>query len=321
MAAGCTQLANPAAPQTTVFPSSDYGSMIQRLYELIFWMAVVVFLGVEGFLLYTIVRYRRRREDELPLQTHGNLRVEVAWTVLPSIVLLVIAIPSISTIFASDAIPGTASQRVRVVGHQWWWEFEYPDLGVVTANELHLPLGQTARLEMEAADVVHSFWVPKMGGKMDVIPNRKNHLWFTPAETGEFYGQCVEFCGVQHANMRVRLFVDTPQEFDAWVRRQQEPAAQPREGKAQQGAELFQRSACVACHTIRGTNAQGKLGPDLTHVGGRKTIAAGVLDNTAEDLRRWIREPQAVKVGNKMVVAPPSESDLDVLVAYLQSLK
>jgi cytochrome c oxidase subunit 2 len=319
--AGCQQFADSSLPQTTVFPASDYGDMIQSLYSLIFWMAVVVFIGVEGFLLYTVIRFRRKRADEMPAQTHGNMRLEVAWTVLPSIVLLVISIPSIGTIFESDTIPSKVDVHIKVTGHQWWWEVEYQDLGVVTANEFHLPVGKTVSVNLASADIVHSFWVPRMGGKVDVFPNRSNHLWFTPKETGEFYGQCVEFCGMQHANMRMRLFVDTPAQFDEWVQRQRQPAPQPDGALAQRGAQVFQKTACVSCHTIRGTKAEAKIGPDLTHVGGRKTIAAGIMDNTTENLTRWVRDPQGVKVESKMIKVPLTDQDLAAVVAYIQSLK
>ena len=317
---GCTQWADSTARQTTVFPSGDYAQQILDLYQLIFWMAVVVFVGVEGFLLYAILRFRRRRDDEMPAQVHGNMRLEVAWTVLPSIVLLIIAIPTIGTIFATDAIPEKIGQHVVVTGHQWWWEFEYKDLGFVTANEVHLPLGQAVELDLRSADIVHSFWIPKMGGKSDVFPARTNRLFFTPKETGEFYGQCVEFCGTQHANMRMRLFVHSQADFDEWVRSQRQDAAQPEPAVAQ-GAQAFQTRGCPACHTIRGTIAQGKIGPDLTHVGGRKTIAAGIMDNTPQNLERWIRDPQAMKVGNKMIALPMADADRQAIVAYLQSLK
>ena len=322
---GCTQFADATARQTTVFPLSDWGTIIQDLYSLIFLMSVVVFVGVEGFLLYTIIRYRRRREDEMPAQVHGNTRLEVTWTVLPSIVLLIIAVPTIGAIFAQDAPPPVPSSdvvKLRVIGHQWWWEFEYPDLGVKTANEFHLPLGKTATIELKSTDVVHSFWLPRMGGKVDVVPGaRANHMWFTPKETGEFYGQCVEFCGTQHANMKLRLFVDTPQGFAAWADSQRSPAVQPASGPAQQGAELFQSSACVGCHTVQGTAAQGKVGPDLTHVGSRGTIAAGMVDNTPENMRRWIQDPQALKPGNLMPRLGLDDAQTQLLVAYLQSLQ
>jgi cytochrome c oxidase subunit 2 len=295
--------------------------MIVQLYILIFWMAAAVFIGVEGFLVYSVVKFRRRREGELPSQTHGNTRLEVAWTVIPALILLVIAVPTISTIFASDAIPPSASQHIEVIGHQWWWEFRYKELNIVTANELHLPIDQTAVFELHSNDVIHSFWIPKMGGKMDIIPARDNHMWFTPKETGEFYGQCVEFCGFQHANMKLRLFVDSTDDFNRWARQETAPVSDPIGAAAQRGAQTFQANACVACHTIKGTNARGTIGPDLTHVGSRKTIAAGVLDNTAENMAAWIKDTQKFKPGNKMVLAPPSDSDIADIVAYLQTLR
>ena len=318
---GCTQWADANLPMTTVFPKSDFNRRIVDLYVLIFWMAVVVFVGVEAFLLYTIVRFRRRADNQMPSQTHGNTRLEIAWTIIPSIVLLVIAIPTIPTIFAYDTIPSNPGQRVQVIGHQWWWEFRYPDLGVVTANEFHLPVGQTAVFDLITEDVIHAFWVPQMGGKRDVIPARVNQLWFTPEQTGEFPGACTEFCGTQHANMRLRLFVDSPEDFQAWVQQQRAEAAQPG-GAVAQGARLFQQSACPACHTIRGTGAHGEVGPDLTHVASRRRIAADVLDNTPENMKRWIRDAQSVKVGVKMPSFPSmSDSDAEQLAAYLQSLR
>lgn len=331
-ASGCTQWADPSLPETTVFPVSDSGGYIQDLYSLIFWMALVVFIGVEGFFLYAIVRYRRRAGDNrIPAQVHGNLRLEIAWTVLPSIVLLVITVPTIKTIFLQDTVPtasaaGGSPLTVEVTGHQWFWEFRYPELGakVMTANEVHIPVGRTALFELRSADVIHSFWIPKMGGKMDAVPTRVNFMWFTPQETGEFYGQCVEFCGIQHADMRIRLFVDSPSAFQAWATRQAEDAASPTGAQARDGAAIFQRSACPACHTIRGTAARGTTGPDLTHVGGRATIAAGMLPNNYENLIRWVSDPQGVKIGSKMRYpndVGPSPTEAALLAAYLQSLQ
>ncbi|HEY3118102.1 MAG TPA: cytochrome c oxidase subunit II [Chloroflexota bacterium] len=331
----------PDAPQTTVFPLSDTGRRVQTLYELIFWMALVVFVGVEGALLYILVRFRRPAGG-VASQTHGNTRLEIAWTVIPAVILLIIAVPTIETIFSEDAPSASASEnqiRVEVTGHQWWWEFRYPELGadVVTANEFHLPVGRTAFITMTSADVIHSFWIPKMTGKMDAIPTRVNHIWFTAQQTGEYYGQCVQFCGTEHADMRLRLFVDTPQDFDAWVRRQSQGAQAPvtsTVGLAAVGARVFQSGACPGCHTIRGTPAQGKVGPDLTHVGSRTTIASGVLTNNLENLTRWVTDAQAVKPEAKMPTlgceantgtGPPTtcitRSDVDAVVAYLRTLQ
>jgi cytochrome c oxidase subunit 2 len=321
--AGCTQLADPNLPQTTVFPASDWGKQIQDLYVLLFWMALVVFVGVEGFLLYAVVRFRRRRDNEMPTQVHGNTRLEVTWTVLPSLVLLVIAVPSMATIFASNSPPVAANDalKVRVIGHQWWWEFQYPELGVTTANELHLPVGRTAVFDLESIDVIHSFWIPRMGGKIDAVPGHTNHMWFTPQETGEYLGQCVEFCGTQHANMRLRAIVQTQGDFDAWVQRQRAPATEPIPGLVQRGSDVFLGSACIGCHTIRGTRAQGTVGPDLTHVGSRQTIASGMIENTPQNMKQWIQHPQEVKVGSKMPNLNLTDADATAIATYLLSLK
>ncbi|MBM2811708.1 MAG: cytochrome c oxidase, subunit [Chloroflexi bacterium] len=333
---GCTAFADRTAPQSTVFPLSDWGRSIQDLYSLVFLMSIPVFIGVEGFIVYAVVRFRRRASDELPNQVHGNTRLEVAWTVIPSIVLLIIAIPTISAIFYSDAPPASAQNvlKVTVIGHQWWWEFHYPDLGVSTANELHLPAGRTASFELKSADVIHSFWVPRMGGKVDVVPTRANHMWFTPDANavGVYPGQCVEFCGIQHANMRLDLVVDTPSDFEAWTQRQKANAVQPTGGAEQQGAAAFMdatRGLCFSCHAIRGTEAKGTIGPDLTHVGSRRMIAAGILENTPANMQKWIQHSQDIKPGSKMgrpvgngfQNLAVTDADAAAIAAYVFSLK
>ncbi|MGH2350349.1 MAG: cytochrome c oxidase subunit II, partial [Chloroflexota bacterium] len=212
------------------------------------------------------------------------------------------------------------------IGHQWWWEFQYPELGVTTANELHIPVGVPINLELESADVIHSFWVPHLAGKTDAIPGRVNRLWFLADEPGTYNGQCAEFCGIEHALMRMLVIAESQSEFDAWVRNERSipafaatPTAQ--DSLVTRGAQLFANGVCITCHTIRGTAAQGKVGPELTHVGSRQTIAANTLPNTPEGLERWLRNPQAVKPGNLMPNLNLSDEDIDALVAYLQSLK
>jgi cytochrome c oxidase subunit 2 len=312
---GCEQ-----SPQTTITPVTDFGREINSLYLLVTVLAAFVFITVEGALLYAVFRFRARPGDGQPRQIHGNTRLEIAWTLAPALILVVIAVPTIRTIFATQTEPPPNALRVRVIGHQWWWEFQYPDLGIVTANELHLPTGRPVALSLESADVIHSFWVPKLGGKRDAIPNRVNHLWFTIDEPGVYLGQCAEYCGTQHANMRMRVIVQTPAEFEQWVQAQK-TVPQPTTAEAQQGAQLFARSACVGCHTVAGTPAQGKQGPDLTHVGSRTTLAAGIIPNTPENLARWLKDPQAIKPGNKMPTLGLSDADIRLLVAYLTSLK
>ena len=343
-------------PQTTVFPKTEAARSIQDLYEWIFWMSVIVFIGVEGGILYIVWRFRYRPDHPLPEQVHGNTKLEVTWTLLPAAILFMIAVPTIFTLFGLDRDPADEPLRVEalgfelwptvrifgnqvwpigrrpgtlapgtpmpidVVGHQWWWEFRYPEQGIITANELIIPVGRTVELNMTSADVVHSFWIPQLMGKQDVMPAHVNKLWFAAEEPGQYFGQCAEYCGIQHAQMRMNAIAYSPQDFEGWVARQRQPA-QPTTELAQQGAEVFAQNACVGCHTIAGTVAQGRVGPDLSHFGSRTTLAAGIRQNTPEGLAEWLRDPQAVKPGNLMPTLNLRPSDVEALVEYLHSLK
>jgi cytochrome c oxidase subunit 2 len=324
IAAGCY-----AGPQTTVFPKSEAAAAIQQLYVEIFWASVIVFIGVQGGLLYTMWRFRYRPEHPLPEQVHGNTKLEVMWTILPAIILVFVAVRTFPVMFYLDGVPPTSAEAgpqpagamtVEVIAHQWWWEFRYPEQGIITANELVIPTGRPIELKMVSADVVHSFWIPQLMGKQDVMPVHTNALWFSAGEPGQYFGQCGEFCGIQHAQMRMNAIAYTPAEFEAWVAQQQQPAA-PTTELAQQGAEAFTRSACVGCHTIAGTAAQGTVGPNLSHFGSRTTLAAGIMPNTPENLAQWLRDPQEVKPGNLMPNLLLRPSEVDALVEYLHSLK
>ena len=308
-------------PQTTLAPRSDVGWAIQDLFTTVFWWAVAVFVIVEGLLLYTVVRYRRRPQAPPPAHHHGHTGLEIAWTLAPAVILVFIAIPTTLTIFRTSGRAVAGALRVEVIGHQWWWEFRYPDLGVVTANELRVPVGRPVALDLTSADVIHSFWVPGLGGKRDLTQGRTTRLTFTADSTGTYRGQCAEFCGVSHANMRVRLQVDSAPAFDAWVARQLGgvvPAA--RGSPEERGLEVYRRSACVACHTVAGVSA-ARIGPDLSHVGSRTTIGSGLLANTPEQLARWIRDAPAVKPGVLMPPMPLPDEDLAAIVAFLRSLQ
>ncbi len=322
--AGCRSLPfaadAPEIPMTTVYPTSPEGVEIQNLYNLIFWLSVFVFVAVNAVMFYAIYRFRARPGDRLPEQTHGNNRLEIAWTIAPAVVLAIMGVPTITTIFRAAAPPPANALKVSVVGHQWWWEFQYPDLNITTANEVHVVAGRTTSFELTSADIIHSFWFPKWTGKLDVVPNHLNVLNVTPEVPGVYYGQCVEFCGTQHANMKMRAVVHANQaEFDAWARSQQAPAVAATQA-TQAGAQIA-TTTCAACHTIGGTTAAGKIGPDLTHFGSRLTVAAGMLDNTPENLARWIQDPQAVKPGNKMPNLNLTEQQVADVTAYLLSLK
>jgi cytochrome c oxidase subunit 2 len=283
-------------------------------------IAVVIFVIVEGLLLYSVVRFRRQDEAEVPRQLYGSLPVEIAWTTAPAIIVVGLMILTFRTMREVHAPPpGTID--VQVIGHQWWWEFRYPDLGIVTANELHVPAGEVVRFEIDSADVLHSFWVPQLAGKSDAFPGRKTTAWFIAEQPGVYQGKCAEFCGTQHAEMRFLVIAESPSEFEAWAKQQAAGPTQVTDDLAREGERIFFQSACIGCHTIQGTAAQGKTGPDLTHVSSRKILAAGRLEHTPENIAAWIQNPQAIKPGNLMPDLNLDSQSVDALAAYLESLK
>ncbi len=340
LAAGCY----PQNPQSTFDPAGPVARDQLTLFYIIFWAGVFVFVAVEGALLYAVIKYRRKPGQGIPAQIHGNTPLEIGWTIAPAIVLAVIAVPTVTTIAAHANPPSPNPLRVTVIGHQWWWEFQYPDLNVVTANELHIPVGEVVSFDLQSDDVIHSFWVPKLGGKQDMVPTRSNPLWLKAEKAGVFYGQCAEFCGTAHAQMRLRVIAESKEEFQAWVEAQKRPPAAPT-GDAARGATVFAAKGCLICHSntvpeppelkksrkaafLKGQGVA--VAPNLTHFGSRTTLAAGLLDNTPENLERWLRNPDDVKPGNVMAARAPSyttpalalnQEDIKALVAYLHSLK
>lgn len=318
--AGC-QKTNP--PMDTLAPKSDFGNWIYRLFLEVTWLDLLVLaIVVVAFVLAVFVYSRRGGEAEPASSVHTDMRLELAWTLGPAFILLLIAIPTIRTIFREEPpVPPADSVKVTVIAHQWWWEFRYPGTNIVTANELHIPKDRPIWVSLRSADVIHSFWVPALGGKRDVIPGQINHMWFIANTLGEYYGQCAEFCGDSHANMRFRVFVDAPAEFAAWEKNQEAPPVQPADGTAaSKGAAIFANSPCTACHTIDGVS-KGYLGPNLTHIASRTTIASGILQNDSQDLKHWITNPEALKPGANMPALGLRGPELDNLVAYLESLK
>jgi cytochrome c oxidase subunit 2 len=308
-------------PQTAFNPHSEYARQGLDLFGLTIVLGVIIGGVVEIVLIGAAIRYRRRPGDQLPPQIHGSTIVEVLWTTGPVIVVGAILFFTLPVIFSTQAPAPPSSMDVDVIGHQFWWEFRYPDANVVTANELHLPVGKTVNLNLRSDDVIHSFWIPALGGKRDAFPGKTNYIWLTPDSTGEFPGQCYQLCGYSHGNMRERAIIQDQTEFQGWLTSQQAPAAQPSDPTAAEGAQLFQTRGCTACHTITGTPAQGKVGPNLTHIASRGVIAGSVLNNTTQELRTWLKDPPAVKPGSVMPNLGLNDHELDVLVAYLQSLK
>ncbi len=308
-------------PQSVFAPQSDYGTAIDGLFWNIFWWAVVVFVIVETLLIVAIVRYRARPGARAPKPVHGHTALEIGWTLAPALILVFIAVPTMRTIFATAGHAPEGALRVEVIGHQWWWEYRYPTLAISTSNELHLPVGTPIQIEMTSADVIHSFWVPALGGKRDLSQGHTTRIAFRADSAGEYWGQCAEFCGASHANMRLRVVVQPDSAFQHWVDGQRAAPPAPAGGsREERGQQVFRRSACIGCHTIAGVSA-GKTGPELTHVGSRATIAGALFPNTAESLRRWIMNAPALKPGALMPPQNFSAEDLDAVVAYLQSLK
>jgi cytochrome c oxidase subunit II len=308
-------------PMSTVVAGSDFNRAILHVYTIITWACAVIAVVVFAVLGLALLRYRERPGAvALPRQVRGHTGLELAWTIAPALILLIIAIPTLQVIFRtqSTATPPNALE-VTVRGWQWWWEFRYPSLDVVTANELHLPVGRPVVFHLDGLDVIHSFWVPQLGGKRDVVPGRLNRLSYTPERTGEFWGQCAEFCGASHANMGLRVIVQEPGAFDRWVAAQTALPPEP-DGAAAEGKGVYTRSACVGCHTIRGVS-EGRLGPDLTHFGSRALFGAGMWPTTADHVVAWLKDPPALKPGTKMPNLRLSDAEARALAAYLTSLK
>ena len=326
-------LAACSSPQTTFEPRSDAADRIQTLYIFVTVAASLVGLVVLGAMAYILIKFRARR-GHTARQIHGNNALEIAWTIAPILVLLVIVVPTMVWIAgAYGREPADDAVLVTATGHQWWFEFEYEGLGpdggtLVTANELHIPVGRQVAIELRSEDVIHSFWVPQLIGKTDMVPNRENTLEpFVPNEIGEFWGQCAEFCGEAHANMRFRVHVDSLADFERWVEAMNTPPADSVAGSAEaRGKRVFELAGtCFACHTIAGTTAVGRVGPDLTLFGERTTVGAGILEATDENVRAWVSDLRSAKPG---ALSMPTFSDglltdaqIADVVAYLKSLR
>jgi cytochrome c oxidase subunit 2 len=322
---------NAQSPTNIFAPAATPAHSIFDLSMLVLGVTLVIFLVVAGLLLYALIRFRSRPEDSdrEPAQIYGSNQIEVSWTVIPILIVVTLFLATTRVILGTQAIPKPDSAiNITVIGHQFWWEYRYPQLGVVTANELHIPISDSAHptptyLTMSSADVSHSFWVPRLAGKTDVIPNKINTMWIDPTQPGLYLGQCAQYCGTQHAKMLLRVYAQTPADFAAWVDQQRQPAVQDFEGNAiaAEGEAVFMRSACINCHAVSGTVATGRFGPDLTHLASRDTIASGAIQNNAGNLRKWIDDPNSMKPGALMPAMHLNDHDLDVITAYLTQLR
>ncbi len=288
-----------------------------------FWLATIIFLGILGLLGTIIYRQHRHPLDlSVDMDDSGGMKwIWIGGIALPVIVLSAVFAFSLRSSMALASPPRQETTTIEVIGHRWWWEVRYPEEGIVTANQIHVPVGQPVRLHVTSADVIHSFWVPQVHGKIDLIPGESNSIWLQADVPGVYRGICSEFCGLQHARMNFMLVAETPERFQEWVEHERRPAVAPESELAQLGQQVFLSSSCVYCHTIRGTPAVGQVGPDLTHLANRLTIAAGTLENTPGNLLGWIVDPQHIKPGNLMPPTHLTGEELQALLAYLGRLQ
>ena len=359
-----------AASSTSIFSTSSTPAReVNDLSYFVLAISAGIFLGVSALLVYALFRFRARQgENTEPPQVFGSVQIELAWTIIPVLIIVMLFLGTARVLFSVQDAPKPASALdVTVVGHQFWWEFRYPQYNVVTANELHVPVSNPASprptfLKLTSADVMHSFWVPQLAGKTDLLPNRVNEMWIDPQYSGLFLGQCAQFCGIQHAKMLLRVYVDTPEQFQQWIAQQQKTqpevtssgeytltasktentAAPVRDAQnvsaarvelpallsslpnainAHEGQLVFEQQACINCHTVAGTVANGRYGPDLTHLMSRSTLAAGAMPNTPENLKAWIDDPNAFKPGTLMPAMHLTDRQNQQITAYLLTLK
>ncbi len=323
----------PGNNHTFLNPAGPVADTVNNLWWLLFWIMLAIEVLVATLVITALVRFRRKPNDADPVQITGNTRLEIAWTVAPAAILVVLLVLTLSTM-VSVSEPKETTMNITAAGKLWWWEFDYQGMNVTTGNEMHIPVGEAVHIDLASDNVLHAFWVPNLSGKRELIPGHNNTLWLKADTAGTYRGECAEFCGVEHANMNFIVVAESRPEFDAWIKRQQTPATPVTTGNVSaeqralidQGQQTITKQACAGCHVIAGLNqpysvVQGKIGPNLTHVGSRAYIAAGTLENTPENLARWLRNPQEVKPGNKMPNLNLDETTIKQIVAYLESLK
>jgi cytochrome c oxidase subunit 2 len=318
---------SPLSPTNIFAPISTPAQSIFDLSRFVLMVTAAIFVVVFSLLAYAVAKFRKRRASDgrEPAQVYGSTQLELAWTVIPTLIVLVLFLAAARVIASIQNAPRPSNAiEVTVIGHQFWWEYRYPSLKVVTANELHIPVSDQAHptptfLRLLSTDTDHSFWVPRLAGKTDLIPNHPNSMWMDPRETGLYLGQCAQYCGTQHAKMLLRVYVQKRDEFDRWIQEQSRPAQAS--DTVSEGQKIFERTACINCHAVAGTAANGRFGPDLTHLMSRDTIASGAVLNTPENLRRWIQNPNVIKPGSRMPAMGLSDPELNAITAYLETLR
>ncbi len=302
--------------------SSSQADVINRLFSDFIIMSFIV-LAIVGFMvLGGAILYRSGKRRGEPGQSSGNKRLEILWTAIP---FGVVTLFFFLSLFGMESInqPVATNQKpdIRIIAHQWWWEFRYPKSGVITANELHIPVGERLLMQIESADVIHSWWVPALGRKTDAIPGHPNFAWIEADSAGTFEGTCSEYCGLEHAWMRISVIAESSDRFNDWIAQQKSTAIMPADSVALMGKEIFQHRTCGSCHAISGTSATGRIGPDLSHFGSRKTMLSGLMNNNRANLERWLKSPQKVKPGANMPNFLLSDDETMALTEYLEKLR
>lgn len=305
----------------TLAPASPQAAAISRLF-----VGTLIFLGlilalVTFLVFYAIIRYRDHPGAPEARQNFGSRKLETMWTVVPIVSLIVLTGFMAYTMHIGDPAVPVGDPDLRIIAHQWWWEVYYLKSGVIAANEIHIPVGRPLSVELRSADVIHDFWAPELARKIDIVPGHPNHLWLEADHPGTYLGVCAEFCGTEHAWMRFQVIAQPPDQFAEWLREQQAAPSTPASPEAELGARIFTDRTCANCHAIAGTVANATIGPNLTHLASRRTLAAGALENTPANLAAWLHDPGEFKPGSHMPNLQLGKKDLNALVAYLETLK
>jgi cytochrome c oxidase subunit II len=300
--------------------ASSQAAAISGLFKVVLVICGVILVIVTSMVGVSLIRFRQRTGEGEPRPYFGNRKLEIIWTVGPTLIIIWLFVLTARGMRQSDP-PANRQPDLIVIGHQWWWEVRYPQTGVVTANEIHIPVGQKWLVRLESADVIHDFWVPALARKMQMIPGQTNHIWLEAAAPGKYDGTCAEYCGAEHSWMRFSVIAESSPAFDAWLRGQENPAAIPAMDSVQSGLKIFQTMTCVNCHSIRGVSVAANAAPDLTHLADRTILGAGVLSNTETNLFRWLKNPQAIKSGCFMPNLKLTDAQAGALTSYLETLK
>ncbi len=315
----CSAASFFAVVDPVLSPASPQAEALSHLFVVTLFICAVIFVVVAALVLLCIAKFRAKPNDAEPRQIAGNETLEISWTAASILILTGLFVLTVQAMHVSDPAPDRPPD-LTVIGHQWWWEARYPD-GTVAANEIHIPVQSNLLLRVESADVIHDFWTPQLGRKMDMIPGHPNLLWIRADAPGDYLGTCAEYCGSEHAWMRILVVAQTPADFASWLARQRQPAPAPATAAERRGLEIFREKTCVNCHEIKGVDAGTSVAPDLTHFAGRTTIGSGVLENNPKSVQLWLADPQAVKPGCLMPDFHLEKDEVNALQAYLETTK